>query len=406
MATTIGGASRLVFLAGLLVFPVLFGSFSGAICLLISLFWLIYYGRRSGVWFDTPLSIKIWVIAALGFFPLYAVSMNKPQDLMFAFNQFAFLLAVGVYWSAKDKFRRSQIEWFAFTAFIGLLFGAIWAIHQFHFADADRVSAVIGGGPNLIARVAVLLFLFSAVPLWTSQNNWLSVALAFGSLILTCLIVFYSGSRGTLLTVPFVLTMVALATLKGNRLFSIKTMFLSVIVLCMVTLVLLLFDLNGQFATGISRVLSIWDVNRMDGSTFIRFEMWKIALSGFENSPVFGNGWHSFRDLAQNSPISYLAQGTGEFNLHADLANFAAAGGVIGIILYFTFLCAPIIEFHNKNTLKQNVDRVVRIWSALLPACILLLGLTDMVIGFDLLTMLYAFSYALIRGIFDGNMES
>jgi O-antigen ligase len=125
--------------------------------------------------------------------------------------------------------------------------------------------------------------------------------------------------------------------------------------------------------------------------------MWQVAFQSFLEHPIIGTGWHSFIAVTEGTILeSYAAKGH-YFNFHSDIANFAVAGGIVGLILYFLLLFAPLLFW---DTPKDHPYFRVRLyWAVTMPILYFALGLTDMVMGFDYPTMFYAFSFAIIWGL-------
>lgn len=113
--------------------------------------------------------------------------------------------------------------------------------------------------------------------------------------------------------------------------------------------------------------------------------------------PILGTGWHNFANLAQGTGIESYAKSDSSFTFHSDLSNFAAAGGIVGLIFYVLLLFSPLIFWETPK--NHPYFRLRLFWAVTMPILFLDLGLTDMVMGFDYPTLFYAFTFAIIWGL-------
>ncbi len=156
-------------------------------------------------------------------------------------------------------------------------------------------------------------------------------------------------------------------------------------------------DPNGLVTSTLNRLQSVAAGEDMDSSTLIRYQMWQVAFQSFLEHPIIGTGWHSLVEVALETELASYASSDPYFNFHSDIANFAVAGGIVGLILYFFLLFAPLIFWDTEK--DHPYFRVRLYWALSMPIIYIVLGLTDMVMGFDYPTMFYAFSFAIIWGI-------
>ena len=340
--------------------------------------------------------MKVWVGAALIFFPLYTITASEPIDIIYAFDQFAFVLAVGVYWLSYYCFSLKHLNILAKLATTGLILGVFWVLWQYHYLGAGRTTSIIAGGANLIARIAPLLFFFALLPLIISAKSTRKWLLGIIATFAMLTIVVYSGSRGVILVVPFLIFFPALFLLPKSAVGSSKTKLLLVVVVSTIIAAGFYFDPNNLVSSAVARVGSILSGADMDSSTNARYLMWRSALNLFVDNPLFGIGRHSFTEAA---PANSGPQLMNYFSFHADLANYAVAGGIIGVVLYVTFVSAPLL------TVSRKQDPVRNYWAVSMFFTYMLLGLTDSVIGFDYPTMFIAFSFAIIWGVINRKLD-
>ncbi|MCF4097314.1 O-antigen ligase family protein [Maritalea mediterranea] len=380
----------------MLILPVLFGSAAGAAALIMALIWLLALGWQRETWRALPRFQQVWLASGLGFFALFAITARTPHDLIYGFNTFAFVLAIGVFAFARRWLTPRHLIFLSSATFLGLLIGAGWAFYQHHQLGVPRTTAYVGGGSNLVARVALMLYFFSLLPLFMAKPLrwwWGVAALSFPAAML---IVIYSGSRGTLLVTPLMVMVPLIFTLPASAFKSARAYLVLSIVLALACSAAYYLDPNNLVSQALSRIQTVLDGEGMDSSTRLRFEMWQVAFAHLTEHPIVGTGWHSFVTATEGHELYTYAERAGFFNFHSDLGNFAVAGGMIGLLLYLFLLLAPLLFWQTPHA--HPYFRVRLAWALSMPVLFLGLGLTDMVIGFDYPTMFYAFSFALVWG--------
>lgn len=382
--------------SGLLLLPIGLGSAAAAVALLASLAWVVERTVSLPRNYYRPRFQQAWLFAAFSIFALFALTAEIFSHLIYGFNTFAFILALGVYW----RCRLLENSWFARAtgvALAGLVIGAAWAMYQHDVLAIHRITAYIAGGPNLVGRIAVLLAAFSTTLLLLEMNKWLkllgyTLAISTGTLI-----VLYSGSHGSLLALPLMLVLPIMFALPLSWLKSVPAWSAVLFLVLGLTGLMYWWDHNYLITSTLNRLYSIAAGEGMDSSTLVRYQMWQVAFQSFLEHPIIGTGWHSFFDVAQGSVLENYAKADAYFNFHADIANFAVAGGIVGLLIYFFFLFAPLIFWDTSK--NHPYFRVRLYWAVTMPILYFVLGLTDMVMGFDYPTMFYAFSFAMIWGL-------
>ncbi len=378
---------------GLFTLPVVLGSVAGAAAIIIGLIWLVI---SKGEGFDKlPNFQKVWILVAIGFFVLFALSEVSANSIKFGFNTIGFVLAVGVYLRFR-KFSKSQM-WLSVLigfAVFGLLLGMSWAIYEHINLAKFRITPIVGGGANLMARVAVLLALFVSCIVLLDGKTLQKFSVYVIALFAAGLIVTYSGSRGAMLAMPLLLAapiFSVMAAKKGTWLPLCGAFF---ICSCLISGLVYWLNPNELVSSTLDRLQSIANATSMDRSTELRYQMWQVAFRSFLEHPIFGLGWHSFIEVTRNTVLAEYAAENRFFNFHSDIANFAVAGGIFGLLFYFLLLFSPLIFW--ETPIEHPYFRLRLYWAVTMPILYIVLGLTDMVIGFDYPTMFYAFSFAII----------
>lgn len=121
-----------------------------------------------------------------------------------------------------------------------------------------------------------------------------------------------------------------------------------------------------------------------DESTSERVQMYTGGFKAFLDAPVFGHG-----------PFDYVAAAAARMSvpfspphLHSDIVNFAASGGVLGIVAYLLFLLAPLVEVLRAPAFEQRRGLLVVV--SVLVLGFFVMGSTNAVLGLLTLTVLYS----------------
>ncbi|AVX06128.1 hypothetical protein MXMO3_03625 (plasmid) [Maritalea myrionectae] len=329
-------------------------------------------------------------------FFLFAASASNIDSMVYAFNTLAFGLAVLVYAIFCNDTDTRRLQQFSWIAVVGLVIGGIWTLFQYHTLDVQRTTAFIGGGSNLVARVAILLAAFSMILLLLDISKWVKALGYIFAVVIATVIVFYSGSRGALLALPLLFVLPLLFALPQKWLTALPAWGGILIFGLATTGLVYWLDPNGLAMSTLNRLQSVAVGEGMDRSTSLRYQMWQVAFQSFLEHPMIGTGWHSFIDVTKGHPLYDYASTVRYFSFHSDIANFAVAGGIVGLILYLLLLVAPLLFWNTPR--DHPYFRVRMYWAVSMPIIYFVLGLTDMVIGFDYPTMFYAFSFAIIWG--------
>ena len=135
-----------------------------------------------------------------------------------------------------------------------------------------------------------------------------------------------------------------------------------------------------------------------DVATYERQILLAAGWTSFLSSPWIGYGWANLSYAAAAADPAHLGQLAGQvFMFHNDALDFAVAAGVFGIAVYLALLAAPIV---GALAAPRDSLRTVRVYGALvLSISFFVFGLTDMTLGYDVTTTLYAFLTALLLGV-------
>jgi len=381
-------------LAGTFFLPTLFGSISIIVALVLSL----VFGLSA--FFDgskTRFELQPTLTALLGGFLLlgviFAINAETPNDLSFLVSFLGLALPISLYQYLVRLPKPPTFTRVAVYCLLGCLLGVLFAHAQRYGLGIDRTVAV-SAGPNAIARVAALFGFLALVGL--SLDVKAKSNLVILAPIAALALIVLSGSRGTMLAVPimFAVAMGFALPYLWNRSKRITLALAGGVALLMVLVVAI--DPNG-FVSRFSHTISELAAGRLLGhSSELRFEMLVGAWHAFMQSPIIGHGWAGhWQALVANHPTPEIFAPVKQyFSFHNDIADFAVAGGILGLVAYAIIIAAPIVNLLIDPKLRAN--RRAAYGLVLLPVSYFVFGLTDFVFGFDLLTTLYGFSLAFI----------
>ena len=381
-------------LASTLFLPTLFGSISIIVALILSLVFglsAFFTGSKTRFEWQPTLAALLGAFALLGV--VSSFSANSPNDLSFLVSFLGLALPILLYQYLVNLPKPPTFFTIAVYCLLGCLLGALFAHAQRYGLGIGRTVAVAAGS-NAVARVAALLgFLALAclsIDLRTKQK------LVIFAPVAALAIVMLSGSRGTLLAVPIML-FVAMAFALPKMWTSSKVITLALVGAAAVGFIFLVAVDPNSFVSRFGYTITELASGRLPGhSSELRFEMLVGAWNAFLQSPLIGYGWSGhWEALIQNHPTPEIFGPVKQyFSYHNDLADFAVAGGILGLVAYAIIIAAPIVNLLIDPKLRAN--RRAAYGLVLLPVSYFVFGLTDFVFGFDLLTTLYGFSLAFI----------
>ncbi|MDB5528765.1 MAG: hypothetical protein JWR51_1868 [Devosia sp.] len=271
------------------------------------------------------------------------------------------------------------------------LFGAVAAVllglSEYIATGGARVE--VGNNPIHYGGIAVLLGFMALTGICVGRSPWR--VLFFLGPIAGMLAAVLSGSRGPLLggmamAVASMPMLIFWYRRDWALLLAIAVMVLGVPALA------LTFGSSMRAMTAFGELTQVAQ-NALAGSTgtaaavdvasaappdAIRVAMYKSALQQFLDSPIFGQGFGQILDLARAASPGFPEMATLE-HLHSDIADFAALGGLFGLLAYGLIIAAPLANLHFGNA--KPTDRVVALGSAMLATGYLLLGLTNAMFG-------------------------
>jgi len=257
------------------------------------------------------------------------------------------------------------------------------AVTEFVSTGTSRVGLSVAN-PIHFADVSLVAGFAALLGLVYSRSVWRYIYLL--GPIFASVAVLLSGTRGAVLALG-VMAAAALVLALVMRLVTRKMILIGTV--AAVVLGAGAIAAGVLQTSGVQRVIPdieavLQAVVPTDESTSERMQMYTGGLAAFLDSPVFGHG-----------PFDYVAAAvermTAPFDpphLHSDLVNFAASGGLFGLVAYFLFLLAPLVEVFRMPRSPERTGLLVVI--GVLVIGYFVMGLTNAVIG--LLTLTVQFS--------------
>lgn len=266
----------------------------------------------------------------------------------------------------------SKEQWYRLWQwFVGLgIVAPIIAIFQIFNSElllnsgSGRVGSTLGN-PIFLAGFAAFLF-FSSLIFYNNKSDsfkyfWLI------EIVLSLVAIFATQTRGDLVGLYVGLIFLLLFFVKDSNWSKIRKLNLSVLVFLIMVPALLFSFKNYSVVKDVPALNRFVDSPISSSTGGSRLLMWKTAVVGWKQKPVFGWGWENFFDLFNKN---YLPEFSGKAedwqdNAHNVFFNLLATIGVVGLSSYlFVYFYAFYLIFKNY---KQK-DKDQRFFSILLGA--------------------------------------
>ncbi|MDB5587328.1 MAG: hypothetical protein JWP26_2298 [Devosia sp.] len=267
------------------------------------------------------------------------------------------------------------------------LFGAIAAallgLSEYLATGIARVE--VGNNPIHYGGIAIVLGFMALTGICVGRSPW-RVLFLLGP-IAGMLAAILSGSRGPLLG-GVAMAVVGMPIL----LFWYRRDLALVLTVVVLALGALAFGLTSGSSM---RALSVFgEMTQALGAggpsptpDVYRTAMYQSALQQFLASPIFGQGFGQIMETVRVAHPDLPELATLE-HMHSDIADFAALGGLLGLLAYGLIIAAPLANLRFGKA--RSTDRVVALGSALLATGYLFLGLTNAMFGVLPQTVLFA----------------
>ncbi|WP_158409520.1 O-antigen ligase family protein [Devosia psychrophila] len=271
----------------------------------------------------------------------------------------------------------------AVLSLCGVAGAAAVAVGEFVASGTFRAGGTVAN-PIHFADVALTVGFVATLGVVFVKGPWRYMFLA--GPLLASVAVLFSGTRGAVVALVVMVTVAVLLTI-FMRLVAARIVGIAALASVAVVGVAIIAGV-GQ-TSGVQRVATdINDVMRTglpnDASTELRLRMYQGGLGAFMASPLVGHGPFNYAVVASSySDVPFETP-----HLHNDLADFASSGGVMGLLAYFLFLLAPVVEAVSAPASATRGGLIVI--AASLSAGYFVMGLTNAMFGILNVTVCFA----------------
>jgi O-antigen ligase len=331
-------------------------------------------------------------LAAFGLLTLaFALSAKQPNDVLIVAN-FSWLL---LFIPLQSELKR--IAWPGAGVALGrlALLGAIvtlsFALYERTTTGTDRVG-VLTSDPIRIANTAVV-FGFLALSGLIADRGWRRAIYLLGP-VLAVAVALLAGTRGAIAAIAVLAAIAPILALRDWRAAAGAATGLAALA---IVALLIAAQLQVPRIDAIARTM--WELVSgqpvTDVSVAIRLSLLSAGWNAFLASPLFGHGWqHLITAITPFLPPNWDTQGSP--HLHNDIADFAVAGGLMGLVAYGLILATPIVVAVRS---RQDALYRVRLFAILmLVASYAVLGINSLMFGYEIHTSLYCLACAAILG--------
>lgn len=307
-----------------------------------------------------------------------------PDDLVILAVFFPTVVGVGLATLLRTKAAFTTPLMLGSLCLVGAASGCVVALNDIFVLGLDRA----GGGNNPIhfAGLTVTLGFMSLVGSFGTKSIWRFVFLA--GPVLAAIAVLLSGTRGAVMTILLVTTMLAVAFCFWQR--SVKPILLAATILVVVSAVGFVLEPNlaaraekgfSQSIAAAQALLFATDAGEIpagvDLSTDVRIAMIRSAWQAFLEAPFFGHG--AGQIITATRPYYPERYSFIDAHLHSDMADLMVAGGIVGILSYLALLLAPIATFW--MTRDKQSQKVLVVGAICLSGTFFGTGMTNAVFG-------------------------
>ena len=283
---------------------------------------VLTYQKADYLKVSRPLSSFLLPFAPWFISIMILILVHGIDGFSYAYNA-AFIMILAFLGIWKITFTRSKLICIL-AGFLVCMSVAIIA-HVLYLGFTD--SGVFSVNKNKVAGVVTFLticclasFHFDKKLYSTNQRIYIAICI-FTSLISIVLL----EARTALLAFPALAVTCLLSNQKEDKKFAVATtLIFIVLVVC--------FFLSGRMQQGIADLQSYQEGNSST-SWGIRIELWKYAICGFMEEPLFGWGDKPFAAIA-SSGYEFNVPSFGAYlpHFHSDFFQTLATGGLVGVI--------------------------------------------------------------------------
>lgn len=276
-------------------------------------------------------------------------NFERMEGWVLLIHLLGFFFAAGAVLRVERKWR----AWFltslavslAVSAYALLQLAGVFAIHQ----GSTRIDATFGNSAYLAIYFLFNVFIATWLAL-TEEKQWLRWSLLTLAALEGILILF-TETRGTVLGLAIALAAAAFLTAVtgGKRVRQWAALGLAALILIVGGLYV---GRNSSFVQGNHVLQRITSISLSDGVT--RFTIWKLALEGAKERPVFGWGQEGFNYVFNKYyDPSLHAQEPWFDRAHNAFMDWLTAGGVPAFLLYLALFGSAFYFLWKRSELSR-----------------------------------------------------
>lgn len=321
----------------------------------------------------------------------FAFTASTPLHLLTPFY-FVPLLTISPLVALFDRGAQVvTVETIGLLAFVGAAGAAGVALIDSVILGQLRAGTLVNN-PIHFAAIALILGFVALVGVSSKKRLVRLGALVAPSLSLLAIVL--SGSRGPLFAaLPLVVLAGAIVVgqVSGRR--GLLALFCLAATAVMAALIAWFTGVFERFVVFAELPQLLAGGGTRDDSTSERLLIYSASWHAFMDSPLFG---HGLIDLTK-AILPYMPDGAplaGYQHLHNDLADFAVAGGGLGLVAYAFILVAPIVEVIRRGMWRRHRNALYL--ALVVSVSFFCMGLTNATFGILSLTTLYSLVTALV----------
>lgn len=317
-------------------------------------------------WISVSIAVFVAIMAIADFFAVNPVkAMWSNFERMDGFITLAHLLMYFIVFGSVMKTEKNWM-WFFRSSLIASMIMAIVVYREWLNTGVDRVSATLGN-PIYVAVYFMFNFFFAGIlwykdviaktendvrPLKSLFSNWLTYVYLV-ALYICAFGIWRTSTRGVILGLlgGLVITSLIMAVFeKKNKILKNSAIGCLVIIVAMVLGFMSIK--NTQFVQNNVTLKRLADISwtQVAGQGQARQYVWPMALKGFEERPWFGWGQDGFNNIFnKNYDVRMYSQEQWFDRAHNMPLDVLVAGGVLGLIAYFSIFVAAIYVVTKKK---------------------------------------------------------
>lgn len=303
-----------------------------------------------------------WLVGAFGvYFLLFVLSLiihkGKANELDLASRALLALPILAV--CLKTTLKHLWILYAILIA--GLIAGGVALVQVFGLGlpkPFPRFMHIQAG--DIVMSLAV--FAFCALFYFYAKRNYTMLAISLIAGLFAMIASFLTGARGAWVGVPFVL----LAIFWINRKNFSKWVAISLAFIVLISGVSAGNMIKQRVAEAQYDIQAYIDNNDGNTSLGARFDMWKSALLGMQEKPIFGWGLQGVKEMRkQHFAEKKISQTASDFDhAHNQFLHDGSARGLLGLAALLAIFLVPL-NILRKNLSLVPIDSLANLWGVM-----------------------------------------